>query len=218
MNKRFPWPAQDEPSSLFMVLGWRSISVVPWWCSVWINDSLGIILLSWSWMFCSLLKLYSATWPVVWGSCASPTLSPCSQQIQQYAHCSPDIMTWDVVRAHSLQTQVMLERARDFGGLAFWRGGQHIKVVSGQDAADTVIGHIDTRRNMTKIRFSQFQAALCGGWTAQWMCLWLHLLYLKLALNSHLIPKNLSHTKLWLCVPSGREWPVEGWWYELQLK
>jgi hypothetical protein len=38
--------------------------------------------------------------------------------------------------------------------------------MSGQDPADTIVGHIDKRRNMTKIRFSQFQATLFGGWTA----------------------------------------------------
>jgi hypothetical protein len=32
---------------------------------------------------------------------------------------SPDIMTWDAVRAHSLHTQVMLDRAREFGRQAF---------------------------------------------------------------------------------------------------
>jgi hypothetical protein len=32
-----------------------------------------------------------------------------------------------------------------------------MKVVSGQDHANTVIGHIDTRRIVTKIRFSQWR-------------------------------------------------------------
>jgi hypothetical protein len=35
--------------------------------------------------------------------------------------------------------------------------------MSGQDPADTIVGHIDKRRNMKKIRFSQFQATLFGG-------------------------------------------------------
>jgi hypothetical protein len=40
----------------------------------------------------------------------------------------------------------------------------------------------------------------------------------KLALKFYLISKNISDTKQWPCVPKGREWPVEGWWCELELR
>jgi 3-deoxy-D-arabino-heptulosonate 7-phosphate (DAHP) synthase len=37
----------------------------------------------------------------------------------QFVQYISDIITWDAVHARRLQTQFMLERAREFGGLAF---------------------------------------------------------------------------------------------------
>jgi hypothetical protein len=59
MNDRLPWPAHAEPSALFMLLGWSSISVTSLLVHSIHLDFLARILVSWNWMWWPRIMLYS---------------------------------------------------------------------------------------------------------------------------------------------------------------